>query len=73
MHPLCHHFASVVRPYTITKNYSPLKPLGHLRPNLVEWSVGDLLPKLCPVVPPNLCLVVPPSDQDGCTAELSLT
>ena len=22
---------------------------------------------------PNLCLVVPPADQDGCTAELSLT
>ena len=24
---------AVVRPYTIAKKYSPLKPLGHLRPN----------------------------------------
>jgi hypothetical protein len=29
----CHHFAFVVRPSTITKKYSHLKPLGHLGPN----------------------------------------
>jgi methionine salvage enolase-phosphatase E1 len=34
-------------------------------PNLHKWSLDGSLPKMCPVVRP--------SDQDGCTAELSLT
>ena len=36
----CHHFASVVRPSTITNKYSPLKPLGHLRPNFGRMVRG---------------------------------
>jgi hypothetical protein len=43
----CHHFASVVRPSTITKTYSPLKPLGHLRPNfggmVRKWSPSKIV------------------------------
>jgi len=43
----CYHFASVVRPSTITKKYSPLKPLGHLRPNfggmVHGWSPSKIV------------------------------
>ena len=39
----CHHCASVVRPSTITKKYSPLKSLGHLRPNF-GWMVRGWSP-----------------------------
>ena len=42
-----HHFASVVRPSTITKKSSPLKPLSQFWRNL-----GGPLPKLCPMTPP---------------------
>jgi hypothetical protein len=40
---LCHHFASVVRPYTITKNILLWNHSATWHQMLVEWSVGDPL------------------------------
>jgi hypothetical protein len=42
----CHHFASVIRPSTINKKSSPLKPLGQLRPNFGGMVLGRSTSKI---------------------------
>ena len=49
MHPpvsYCHHFASVVRPSTITKKSSLLKLRGQLRPNFGGMVLGRFTSKI---------------------------
>ena len=43
---LCHHFTSVVRPSTINKISSPLKPPGQFRPNVGGIVLGRLTSKI---------------------------
>ena len=55
-----------IGPYgKFTQKSSCLEPVAQLEPNFDKIVIGWSSSKLC--------LVVPPSDQDGCTAELSLT
>jgi hypothetical protein len=51
--------------FVIKKNLLLWTYRANLNQNFLKWFLGGPLPKLC--------LVVPPSDQDGCTAVLSLT
>ena len=46
--------------------------MGNSHKNLLVWN-QTLIKQSLDGPLPKLCLVVPPSDQDGCTAELSLT
>ena len=53
-------------------------PMGNSHKNLLVWNQlfnwnQTLIKQSLDGTLPKLCLVVPPSDQDGCTAELSLT
>ena len=53
-------------------------PMGNSHKNLLVWKQllnwnQTLIKQSLDGPLPKLCLVVPPSDQDGCTAELSLT
>ena len=53
-------------------------PMGNSHKNLLVWNQllnwnQTLIKQSLDGPLPKLCLVVPPSDQDGCTAELSLT
>ena len=55
-----------------------LDPMGNSHKNLLVWNQllnwnQTLIKQSLDGPLPKLCLVVPPSDQDGCTAELSLT
>jgi hypothetical protein len=57
----CHHFASVVRPSTITKKSYPLKPLGKLRPNFGGIVFGRSTSKVvsgCPDLQPTWPLLL---------------
>ena len=53
-------------------------PMGNSHKNILVWNQllnrnQTLITQSLDGPLPKLCLVVPPTDQDGCTAELSLT
>ena len=52
-------------------------PMGNSHKHLLDWNQllnwnQTLIKQSLDCPHPKLCLVVPPTDQDGCTAELSL-
>ena len=54
------------------------EPMGNLHKNLLVWNQllnwnQNLIKQSLDGPLPKLCLLVPPSEQDGCTAVLSLT
>ena len=55
----CHHFSSVCRPSVNISHFNLLlrNHWANCNQTLMEWSLDDPLPKLCPVIPT--------SNQDG--------
>ena len=70
---MCPAFRPSTAELSLTQN-----PMGNSHTNLLVWNQllnwnQTLIKQSLDGPLPKLCLVVPPSDQDDCTAELSLT
>jgi hypothetical protein len=65
---VCHQFAPVVRPSTITEKYSLLKPLGNLRLNfggmVRGWSTSKIVSD-CPDLQPTWSLLLKIKKRDA--------